>query len=429
MNDDNDTTEATQPNPAALERVGATEKFPEQLPGVLFVTCPGGCSLRVEACRKIYEQSHLDRTIDNPHLECRRCAVGLALWSGIEQDNDEPLATQPDTRNLCPRCSRTANRLIAPNKPGSTLCVSCWNREREASTGANARGRVSRTPPFVSPFLIGIGKGWQVWHGTHQGEALVRAMRANPGARFHDRRPGPVAATRRDGFVYYCPEHREPLRWNGGDGHAGEVELACPRCQPWAAPLSVAPAFQTVSFQTPQDAAHQYRNATLPDNAVWTASVCAKCRTAPLVISKAPVKGKPRREIVVSCPSCEASASAKPGGRTWTDEHIVVPEFAQNETRSLAKIPVILPQREQPQLLKRPGTGRGPGRPRKRIPLTLDRVPESRFNRLALSVLAAVGRWDYINDIIRRIDRDRGDAATLIALADHIRTNRPERDL
>ncbi|MGQ6042759.1 hypothetical protein ACUNGT_25705, partial [Serratia sp. IR-2025] len=59
----------------------------------------------------------------------------------------------------------------------------------------------------------------------------------------------------------------------------------------------------------------------------------------------------------------------------------------------------------------------------------LDRVPESRFNRLALSVLAAVGRWDYINDIIRRIDRNRGDAATLIALADHIRTNRPERDL
>ncbi|MGA3715467.1 hypothetical protein [Escherichia coli] len=59
----------------------------------------------------------------------------------------------------------------------------------------------------------------------------------------------------------------------------------------------------------------------------------------------------------------------------------------------------------------------------------LQPLPESRFNRLTLSVLAAVGRWDYINDIIRRIDRDRGDAATLIALADHIRTNRPERDL
>jgi hypothetical protein len=44
VNDDNDTNESTQPNPAALERVSATEKFPEQLPGVLFVTCPGGCS-------------------------------------------------------------------------------------------------------------------------------------------------------------------------------------------------------------------------------------------------------------------------------------------------------------------------------------------------------------------------------------------------
>ena len=88
-----------------------------------------------------------------------------------------------------------------------------------------------------------------------------------------------------------------------------------------------------------------------------------------------------------------------------------------------------MPQRERAQPLKRPGTGRSPGRPRKRIPLALERVPESRFNRLTLSVLAAVGRWDYINDIIRRIDRDRGDAATLIALADHIQTNRPERDL
>ncbi|HCJ5715858.1 TPA: hypothetical protein NU447_004525 [Escherichia coli] len=429
MNDDNDTNESTQPNPAALERVSATEKFPEQLPGVLFVTCPGGCSLRVEACRQIYEQSHLDRTIENPHLECRRCPIGFALWSGIEQDNEAPVTTLPETRNLCPRCSRTTNRLIAPNKPGSSLCVSCWNREREASTGVNARGRVNRTPPFVSPFLIGIGDGWQVWYGIHQGEVLIRAMRANQGARFHDRRPGPVGQTRRDGFVYYCHEHREPLRWNGGDGHNGQVTIACPRCQPWAASLGVAPVMQPITIQTASDAAHQYRNATLPDNAVWTASVCAKCRTAPLIIGKAPVKGKPRRTITVTCPACGDSATDRPGGRTWTDEYIAVPEFAQNETRSLAKIPVVLPQKERAQPLKRPGTGRSPGRPRKRIPLTLDRVPESRFNRLTLSVLAAVGRWDYINDIIRRIDRDRGDAATLIALADHIQTNRPERDL
>ena len=189
MNDDNDTNESTQPNPAALERVSATEKFPEQLPGVLFVTCPGGCSLRVEACRQIYEQSHLDRTIENPHLECHRCPTGLALWVGTEQPPDAPLTTPADTRKLCPRCSRKDNRLIAPNKPGSSLCVSCWNREREATIGANARGRVNRTPPFVSPFLIGIGDGWQVWYGIHQGEAIARAMRANPGSRFHSRRP------------------------------------------------------------------------------------------------------------------------------------------------------------------------------------------------------------------------------------------------
>ncbi|MCK2859544.1 hypothetical protein MZF57_21775, partial [Escherichia coli] len=121
MNDDNDTNESTQPNPAALERVGATEKFPEQLPGVLFVTCPGGCSLRVEACRQVYQRSHEDKSIDNPHLECRRCPIGFALWSGIEQDNEAPVTTLPETRNLCPRCSRTTNRLIAPNKPGSSL--------------------------------------------------------------------------------------------------------------------------------------------------------------------------------------------------------------------------------------------------------------------------------------------------------------------
>lgn len=415
MNDDNDTNESTQPNPAALERVGATEKFPEQLPGVLFVTCPGGCSLRVEACRKIYEQSHLDRTIDNPHLECRRCPIGLALWVGTEQTPDAPLTTPADTRKLCPRCSRKDNRLIAPNKPGSSLCVSCWNREREATIGANARGRASRTPPFVSPFLIGISDGWQVWYGIHQGEALARAMRANPGSRFHSRRPGPVAATP-DGFTYLCPEHSKPLRWDT-DEHQGVVSFACPSCTPTASALSVAPVMQPITIQTAQDAAYQYRNATLPDNAVWTASVCARCRTAPLIIGKAPVKGKPRRTITVTCPACGDSATDKPGGMTWTNENIQVPEYTQNETRSLAKIPVTMSQRAQ-------GI-----RPAQSHPLRIERVPESRFNRLTLSVLAAVGRWDYINDIIRRIDRDRGDAATLIALADHIRTNRPERDL
>lgn len=415
MNDDNDTNESTQPNPAALERVGATEKFPEQLPGVLFVTCPGGCSLRVEACRKIYEQSHLDRTIDNPHLECRRCPIGLALWVGTEQTPDAPLTTPADTRKLCPRCSRKDNRLIAPNKPGSSLCVSCWNREREATIGANARGRASRTPPFVSPFLIGIGDGWQVWYGIHQGEALARAMRANPGSRFHSRRPGPVAATP-DGFTYLCPEHSKPLRWDT-DEHQGVVSFACPSCTPTASALSVAPVMQPITIQTAQDAAYQYRNATLPDNAVWTASVCARCRTAPLIIGKAPVKGKPRRTITVTCPACGDSATDKPGGMTWTNENIQVPEYTQNETRSLAKIPVTMSQRAQ-------GI-----RPAQSHPLRIERVPESRFNRLTLSVLAAVGRWDYINDIIRRIERDRGDAATLIALADHIRTNRPERDL
>ena len=415
MNDDNDTNESTQPNPAALERVGATEKFPEQLPGVLFVTCPGGCSLRVEACRKIYEQSHLDRTIDNPHLECRRCPIGLALWVGTEQTPDAPLTTPADTRKLCPRCSRKDNRLIAPNKPGSSLCVSCWNREREATIGANARGRASRTPPFVSPFLIGISDGWQVWYGIHQGEAIARAMRANPGSRFHSRRPGPVAATP-GGFTYLCPEHGKPLRWDT-DEHQGVVSFACPSCTPTASALSVAPVMQPVTIQTAQDAAYQYRNATLPDNAVWTASVCARCRTAPLIIGKAPVKGKPRRTITVTCPACGDSATDKPGGMTWTNENIQVPEYTQNETRSLAKIPVIMSQRAQ-------GI-----RPAQSPPLRIERVPESRFNRLTLSVLAAVGRWDYINDIIRRIDRDRGDAATLIALADHIRTNRPERDL
>ncbi|MCL0178630.1 hypothetical protein M2T33_28790, partial [Klebsiella pneumoniae] len=67
---------------------------------------------------------------------------------------------------------------------------------------------------------------------------------------------------------------------------------------------------------------------------------------------------------------------------TWTDENIQVPEYTQNETRSLAKIPVTMSQRAQ-------GI-----RPAQSHPLRIERVPESRFNRLTLSVLAAVGRWD-----------------------------------
>jgi hypothetical protein len=63
---------------------------------------------------------------------CLTCPVGAANAGRPMAQMDE---TTEALRLICPRCTRVAMRLI-----NGRLCVSCYNREREALIGKNAKG-------------------------------------------------------------------------------------------------------------------------------------------------------------------------------------------------------------------------------------------------------------------------------------------------
>ena len=66
-------------------------------------------------------------------FKCLGCPVGA-------QNAGRPAGPQPCELNMiCPRCRRTAMRLINQH-----LCVSCYNRQREVRCGRNAKGHVPR---------------------------------------------------------------------------------------------------------------------------------------------------------------------------------------------------------------------------------------------------------------------------------------------
>ncbi|RMD61673.1 hypothetical protein D6833_07940 [Candidatus Parcubacteria bacterium] len=65
-------------------------------------------------------------------IACRRCHLG-ALHA-----DDKPYEGVPSrfvVSTVCPRCGARGRRLIR-----NSICISCYNREREALIGRNARG-------------------------------------------------------------------------------------------------------------------------------------------------------------------------------------------------------------------------------------------------------------------------------------------------
>ena len=75
---------------------------------------------------------------------CMTCALGpqragIDVASAERQARAAALAAA--MRQLCPRCERVAGRLI-----NGRFCISCYNRDREARIGRNAKG----TPPSIA---------------------------------------------------------------------------------------------------------------------------------------------------------------------------------------------------------------------------------------------------------------------------------------
>jgi len=81
---------------------------------------------------------------------CIGCAVGVKHASDGNADAPVVPSTQSGSRRACLRCRRSgmddASRLIGRMRllRGQTLCISCYNREREVQQGKNAKGSAPR---------------------------------------------------------------------------------------------------------------------------------------------------------------------------------------------------------------------------------------------------------------------------------------------
>lgn len=85
------------------------------------------------SCARLW-QSAQDKLPDpwEGRAACRTCAIGRANAGKPAEPNAEYSELW---RMVCPRCTRPAERLI-----GNCLCVSCYNRDREAAIGRNGKG-------------------------------------------------------------------------------------------------------------------------------------------------------------------------------------------------------------------------------------------------------------------------------------------------
>ncbi|WP_158933017.1 hypothetical protein [Acidisphaera sp. S103] len=95
-------------------------------------------TLSKAGCARLWLSAQEDRPKEwEGRFACIGCRVG-AMGAGKPM----PVTTEAVEawRNVCPRCRRPAQRMI-----GNRFCVSCWNRNREATVMKNSKGN----PPQV----------------------------------------------------------------------------------------------------------------------------------------------------------------------------------------------------------------------------------------------------------------------------------------
>ncbi|MGY3551177.1 hypothetical protein [Bradyrhizobium sp. USDA 4469] len=101
-----------------------------ELPGRRYFACaPLRCTLSVDACVANWRTSD-EAGMVGGNVQCKHCSVG-ARHAGGADANTSPLRGTL----TCARCHRGAMRLIR-----GMICVSCYNREREALQGRNGKG-------------------------------------------------------------------------------------------------------------------------------------------------------------------------------------------------------------------------------------------------------------------------------------------------
>lgn len=128
------------------------EYFPiEGVPGKYF-ECPRGVgTMTPTACAENFRRSK-NRTRKYSRFRCERCEIGalhLAEKDGVPVS--DVFVPAVSGKKICPRCLRPSSRMI-----GGVLCVSCYNRQREAMIGVDRGRRVKRKKPV--PFRVMVFK-------------------------------------------------------------------------------------------------------------------------------------------------------------------------------------------------------------------------------------------------------------------------------
>ena len=110
--------------------------------------CPSGMgSLSVKSCAANYALAMSTQGLkEGRRVTCRACPVG-ALHAGV------PSGCGSQSRfvgsGVCARCQKDAPRLIR-----GSICVGCYNREREVLIGRNAKGGVPSKCRPVFPLTM-----------------------------------------------------------------------------------------------------------------------------------------------------------------------------------------------------------------------------------------------------------------------------------
>lgn len=97
--------------------------------------CPRHVALRIDhrSCGLMWERARkVSRDCTDSITKCRGCRIGAA-------NAGKPLEVAPvqqAVERICPRCGNSASKFVIDG----TICVSCFNRQREVLIGSNRRG-------------------------------------------------------------------------------------------------------------------------------------------------------------------------------------------------------------------------------------------------------------------------------------------------
>jgi hypothetical protein len=149
-------------------------------PGLKMFSCePLRASLSQKGCGIRWFEAQTATGHGGERLEiCRSCPIGAAHAGETAVYYSSRYGSM-----ICPACRKGTTRMIK-----NRVCVSCYNRRREISTGKNGRGNVPvellRKPPHTVEFIAcidGKPKRVQAPECMDMLEAMLRTLRTTKG--------------------------------------------------------------------------------------------------------------------------------------------------------------------------------------------------------------------------------------------------------